>query len=424
LIDAQKLIAALLDAGANRHEIAKALTVNDRSAQDARLSENSIAADESDGALPPGVRPMKRIHGPYEKRKKFRLVIIDCATGAQTYESFETKDLAETRLRELRREANREAIEEKGIKVSVAIDNYAQHLKEAGLRPRSIETTAQRMKALFKPALATSLGGLTEKQATRIYGQFCERKTQLGKVPSGDSKLNTLAAGKTFLTWCAAKGHTKRNVLADVKGIGRKSRGKPQLTEDEAKRWLETAIPMMDDEWVIAAVTCLLLGVRSSEIVNRVMRDLDRGGSVLRIPEAKTRAGIRSQAVPDVLKPHLLRLAKGKQSDQHLFTYQGKQGTDRTARACRSLCQLAGVPRVTPHGLRGTHSSISQEAGVTAAVVASALGHESTATTLRHYTTPDAAIAGTQRAFQGLMRETLEKFPAVSRPTDPTHPTS
>jgi integrase len=370
------------------------------------------------------VRPMKRIHGPYEKRKKFRIVIVDCATGAQTYESRDTKEEAEARLKELRREANREAVEERGIKVSVAIDNYAQHLKEAGLRPRSIETTTQRMKALFKTALAASLGAMTEKQAARIYSQFCERKTQLKKVPSGDSKLNTLAEGKTFLTWCVGKGYTRRNVLAEVKGIGRKNRGKPQLTEDEARRWLETAIPAMDDEWVIAAVTCLLLGVRSSEIVNRVARDLDRGGSVLRIPEAKTRAGIRSQAVPDVLKPHLLRLAEGKQSDQHLFSFTGKPGTDRTARACRNLCQLAGVPRITPHGLRGTHSSISQQAGVTAAVVAAALGHEHASTTTRHYTAPGAAAAGTQRAFEGLMRDTLEKFPAVSRSSDPTHPTS
>jgi integrase len=160
---------------------------------------------------------------------------------------------------------------------------------------------------------------------------------------------------------------------------------------------------------------------RSSEIVNRQVRDLDRGGSVLRIPEAKTRAGVRSQAVPDVLKAHLLGLAKGKTSDEPLFSHQGKQGTDRTARACRNLCQLAGVPRVTPHGLRGTHSRISQQAGVTAAVVASALGHESAATTMRHYTTPEAAIAGTQRAVEGLFRETLEKFPPF--PTPPTRPT-
>jgi hypothetical protein len=60
-----------------------------------------------------------------------------------------------------------------------------------------------------------------------------------------------------------------------------------------------------------------LLGARSSEIVNREVRDLDRGGLILRILKAtKTRAGKRKPAVPDVLKPHLQWLAHGKRPDQ------------------------------------------------------------------------------------------------------------
>lgn len=38
--------------------------------------------------------------------------------------------------------------------------------------------------------------------------------------------------------------------------------------------------------------------------------------------------------------------------------------------------QLAKVPKVTAHGMRGLHSTLAMEAGVTGAVVAASLGHE------------------------------------------------
>jgi integrase len=419
-LDVQKLVGALLGAGADRKELAKALTVSEGATEDARLSENSIA-DGSDGALPQGVRPMRRIHGPYEKRKKFRIVIVDCATGAQTYQSFATMEEAEAQLKKLRREAIREAVEENGLKLDDAIDQYAEHKKQAGKRAGSIETATHRLRALFKPALQMPVVLVTTKQAQRFYDMFCEGNTRRGKLPSGDTTRNTLSEGKRFLAWCMKKGHCKSNVLADVEGRGIKTRGKPQLTEDEARRWLETASPLMEaNEWVTAAVTCLLLGVRSSEIVNRQVRDLDRGGTVLVITKGKTRNSDRKQEVPEILKAHLLRLAKGKRGDQQLFSFTGKQGTDRTAVACRKLCRLARVPIVSPHALRGTHSSLAQNVGITAHVVAAALGHTSPTTTLAHYTTPSAAKAGPQRAVEHvLLGAARERFPAVSRPTDP-----
>jgi integrase len=424
-VDAQKLVAALIVAGVDPREIEKGLTDSRAAAEDDRLSENSIA-DESDGALPPGVRPMKRIHGPYEKRKKFRIVIVDCATGAQKYKSYATREDAERALKEYRREAIREAVEENGLKLDDAIDQYAQHLRDIGRRAGTVETTTHRLRALFKPALRLPVSLLTAKQAERLYSQFCNGKTRRGKLPSGDTTRNTLSEGKRLLEWCAKKGHSKNNVLAEVEGRGIKNAGKKQLKAKEARRWLETAIPMLEtDEWVVAAVACLLLGVRSSEIVNRQVRDLDErdGATVLDLTEAttKTKAGERIQEVPELLKPHLLRLAQCKRGDQYLFSHQGKKATDRTAAACRMLCRLTrDVPRVTPHGLRGSHSSLAQHAGVTAHVVAAALGHTSPTTTLKHYTTPSAAKAGPQRAVEHLLLgASRETFPAISRPEEP-----
>ena len=53
----------------------------------------------------------------------------------------------------------------------------------------------------------------------------------------------------------------------------------------------------------------------------------------------------------------------------------------------RRLCRLAGVPVISPHGLRRTHSSISARE-VSIEHVAAALGHASPAVTRRHYVAP------------------------------------
>jgi hypothetical protein len=88
-------------------------------------------------------------------------------------------------------------------------------------------------------------------------------------------------------------------------------------------------------------------------------------------------------------------------------------------------CRLARVPIVTPHALRGTHSSLAQHVSVTAHVVAAALGHTSPTTTLAHYTTPSAAKAGPQRAVERVAHGSIagtisRRFPPLGALSDPT----
>ena len=55
----------------------------------------------------------------------------------------------------------------------------------------------------------------------------------------------------------------------------------------------------------MAAMMSLLMGMRASEIVSRIVRDLDDEGRLLWIPETKTEAGKRTLPVPEVLQPYL-----------------------------------------------------------------------------------------------------------------------
>jgi hypothetical protein len=72
------------------------------------------------------------------------------------------------------------------------------------------------------------------------------------------------------------------------------------MTADEAKRWLQTALAriQLGEDGALAAAMALVMGLRASEITNRVVRDVDQDGSVLLVTNAKTRKGNRAVAVP------------------------------------------------------------------------------------------------------------------------------
>jgi integrase len=99
--------------------------------------------------------------------------------------------------------------------------------------------------------------------------------------------------------------------------------------------------------------------------------------------------------VPALLQPLLQALASGKRPGARLFG----AGVNRhwVLRSVARVCQLAGVPAVTPHGLRGTHATLAVGAGISGDAVAASLGHESFAVTAVHYARPEA-VSGAKAA--------------------------
>jgi len=193
-----------------------------------------------------------------------------------------------------------------------------------------------------------------------------------------------------------AKHWLRSNPVADVEGVGKRRHGKAQLRIDEARRWMAKAIELADggEGGAIAAMMALLLGMRASEIVSRVVRDLDDDGHLLWIPTAKTEAGKRTLRVPDVLRPYLQRLAADSTPHAPLF---GQHWRDWPREWVQRVCELAGVPKVTAHGMRGLHSTLAMEAGITGHVVAASLGHENVSTTVQSYAKPEAVAGAQQR---------------------------
>ena len=123
-------------------------------------------------------------------------------------------------------------------------------------------------------------------------------------------------------------------------------------------------------------------GVTDADATNnkRVVRDVDDDGKLLWIPDSKTKAGRRTQEVPEVLQPYLLGLVAGREPEALLF---GAHWRDWPKAWVKRICKAAKVPVVTAHGMRGLHSTLATDRGISAHAVAAALGHESPTTTMR-----------------------------------------
>lgn len=282
------------------------------------------------------------------------------------------------------------------VTVSAAIEAYEKHRREKGNKLGTLADTTYRLRAFFIEPDAL-LSDLTPGRCGGYYGALQARSTRTGKPFAVDSHRNMLAEARSLLKWCAVvKKWIGRNPLDGVEGKGKRRHGKPQLRIDEARKWMATATALAEtgEPGAVAAMMALLLGMRASEIVNRVARDLDDNGRLLWIPNSKTEAGRRTLRVPDLLRPHLRVLAAGMAPDSLLF---GEHWRDWPREWVQRICREAGVPLVSAHSMRGLHSTLAMEAGITGAVVAASLEHESVTTTVASYAKAEAVAAARQQ---------------------------
>ena len=280
-----------------------------------------------------------------------------------------------------------------GISIDAALTAYGQHVTAKGNKPRSVASTLERLRSVFTGHQHRPVA-FGRDDAGRIWEDYKQRPTRMKKAPAIDTQRNTLHETRTFMRWCCKKGWSKTaEPFSDVEVVGQRSRGKDQLDRlDDARRWLGTALQLgaEGDAGALAAATALLMGMRASEVTDRLVKDIDDDGRVLVIPRAKTRAGVRRLRIPEVLQPLLTGLARGKEPNDLLFGPNANRWWLRSA--VRRICLTAQTPVVSPHGLRGTHATLAVQAGVTGDAVAAALGHESFAVTASHYAKPEAVL--------------------------------
>ena len=320
---------------------------------------------------------MCRVSKPYKNRSKWRVRVTDTETGGTKNHIYDTEAEAVAARPKLLREYRRPI----GVVMSEALNTYATHLKTKGNvpsrgpnKPRTIETTMQRLRSLFATDIIT--GELTSSVAMTLWERWAPDKAT-------DTALNVLAQSRTFLGWLEKKKWIRqKTVLDEVEVSGKRRKGKPKLSQDETHRLLAWCLARPDDPGAIATAMAFLLGMRASEIVTRTVRHIDGKGTLIDVTDAKTEAGERTLKLPRALQPLVAELLKDKRPDDRLFGDNNRHWILRSVKRC---CTSAGVRVVSPHGLRGTHAKMAREVGVSGVLLAAAMGHESETTTTEHY---------------------------------------
>jgi len=341
-----------------------------------------------------------RIHGPYKHGARWRVVIV-AANGTRSHpreseggpSGFATCEAADAYISGWRGEGDRT--------VAAAVDAYVADRLAHGEKARTMSTVAYRLRGLLNTTGRDRwLRLLTPAVAKELLES---RRTKRGGKPATETQIGELAAARGFAAWCIAQGWLPRDPFAGLAATGERGRGKAQLRISEARTYVEHALDE-DDELDpaerarpgLAAAITLLMGLRASEVTDRVVRDVDDGARVLWIERAKTRKGDRHLEVPEVLRPRLAALVAGRDGGEPLW---GDADVDRhwLGYHVRRLCDAAKVPVVCPQALRGTQSSIAARA-VPVEHVAEALGQTGPAVTRRHYLARGAEQDGRQRA--------------------------
>lgn len=345
------------------------------------------------------MRKGTRVLGPYrdKERNDWRVVLIEPSEGeergARSSQRFAREEEAHQWIAKLEEELKLEG----PITVEVALKEYEEYKRAKGNKAGTIATTRDRLESMCAVHGERKLSRIAElpARAGDIYAALASRV-------SVDTHRNALGEARTFGKWCVKRGYLRRNPWAEVEAVGARSAGKLQLRVDEARRWLAKAVELAEggDEGAVAAMMTLLMGLRASEVVDRVGRDVDDGGALLWIDRAKTKSGRRVVEVPAVLRDHLARRARRDAlASEALFPH------DRhwVRASVKRICRLAGVPEVGAHAMRGAHASLAMQAGASSHLVAASLGHASPAVTLKHYAEPGAVADGrNKRALQVL----------------------
>lgn len=377
-------------------------TNNDRAGASHILSTSTNDSNRNENTDTMQTEPLRlregdKVSGPYAHGNQWRLQVRG-ADGKVRRIAYPTRDAADRAKASAGGELSSTTVDQ-------AVTAYLRHLRDTGtIKEGTKQTHWYRMRAFFRlgakdGVLVENSGGslrsLTQEKCQALYDRLREESAV-------DTHRGCLTLAKAFGEWCVKQGMIRVNPLAEIEPQGERQRGKKQLRVDEARKLIALCCQeaAKGDASAVAVMTALLLGPRATEVVSRVVRDLDDDGWLLWIDKSKTKAGERTLEIPAFLHPHLKRLADGKQPDDRLFTVKDRHWL---LYHLHRLCKLAGVTEVCTHSLRGLHSTLAAEHGTTGHIVAKALGHTSFNTTRKHYVQPGTVERVAQGKVLGIL---------------------
>ncbi len=173
---------------------------------------------------------------------------------------------------------------------------------------------------------------------------------------------------------------------------------------DEAQAYLDAAMTWPTLQQQMCAALPLLCGLREGELLHLRVCDVDFTAARVTVSaEAKhadgwipkSRTSGRTVPLPSLAREPLRRLCAGRDRDAYVFasTLPGYDGQpwkgDWVWRLVKKTCEIAEVPEVCPHGLRGTWAKLLYHEGlVDMADVGAMLGHNDKGVTARKHYVP------------------------------------
>ena len=197
----------------------------------------------------------------------------------------------------------------------------------------SAQHQARRVSLFLQPVLDAEIATVTPRRAVVLYERHIGRTSCMTRQAlSAATHRFDLRTAKRLFHWAVKRGYLGLNPFNDVSPVGKVRAGKPQLRIEEARRFTETALWYFEEQnkpLALGALLALMMGLRTSEVLCRVVRDLDDGARYLWIDEGKTQCARRHLEVPSVLSSMLLRLAQGRHPNELLFGISDGNGDSR-----------------------------------------------------------------------------------------------
>ncbi len=301
-----------------------------------------------------------------------------------------------------RQRGTRDAHEELPASMREAVDDFADHLSR--VRNRSVHTVrayVTDLVSLLDHAVRMGCAELPELDLAVLRSWLAKQRT-MGAART--TMARRAAAARTFSAWAHRAGLLADDIAAPLASPRARRELPTVLRADQAAALMEAArpadapqpegLPGADTPEAVLLRDRLLLellygtGVRISEACGLDVTDVDQGRRVVRVlgkggRERSVPYGVPAQRALDawlsVGRPALAMPGSGRAL---LLGARGGRLNPTTARRIvADWTEAAGVPRVTPHGLRHSAATHLLEGGADLRAVQELLGHSSLAST-------------------------------------------
>jgi integrase len=272
-------------------------------------------------------------------------------------------------------------------------EDYLEHLRLQGLRESTVKERHYSCSKMLRTFYSLRIYDLSKIQPQDIYDVFAE----------SNDKKNISASLRSFLRYLFKSGILTDDFSVFVPSVRGRKPIPSVYTKDETSRLLssiDTAQRAGKRDYAIVLLA-LRLGIRSGDIVNLKIQDIDFRSSTIEFIQGKTRVPQRLELLPELKEAIHAYLSGGRPETEYpnLFISVRPPFRPITVMAVTSMItrcmKKSGIPigsrSYGGHALRMTLASELVSEKVPYQVVRKILGHEDTKS-MKHYVKFDVGM--------------------------------